>query len=453
MADREEVEGGAAEPQQKKRRYNENIKGFNDSEIQKLIKSLRKFYDPIEMISKVAKDANLQNKNIDDLRKLAELILQRGKDVMEAHQDPCWGFWWTTEDDSNLLIGVYEHGFGPRSWMNISKDCSLGLESKINFQKIPLRDHLELRVKYLLNLMKKRELERIQASVDADEATQFEAANEASLVESQPKVESDGESEQESLSDDSRNVTNLPPVPIEEQLAGPSSSTFMDHLIPEEVEQEHEMADLSNAREKIKGFNNKEIQKLIKSLSKFSNPIERIDIVAQDAEIQEKNIDDLKRLGQLIIERAKEAMIIPLRRDQIPLKTDESGKVKQKEYREPLFQVAGVQRGAKSLFKYQQELELLAKFLPQNIEERKNWIMHGKTKIPDWNAHWTIKDDSKLLIGVYEHGLGSWSNIMLDRSLGLKWKISDVAMKKGYVERRVTYLLNLINEMEFEKMK
>ncbi|XP_065583368.1 chromodomain-helicase-DNA-binding protein 1-like isoform X1 [Artemia franciscana] len=368
-------------------------------------------------------------------------------------EDPCWGFWWTTEDDSNLLIGVYEHGFGPRSWMNISKDCSLGLESKINFQKIPLRDHLELRVKYLLNLMKKRELERIQASVDADEATQFEAANEASLVESQPKVESDGESEQESLSDDSRNVTNLPPVPIEEQLAGPSSSTFMDHLIPEEVEQEHEMADLSNAREKIKGFNNKEIQKLIKSLSKFSNPIERIDIVAQDAEIQEKNIDDLKRLGQLIIERAKEAMIIPLRRDQIPLKTDESGKVKQKEYREPLFQVAGVQRGAKSLFKYQQELELLAKFLPQNIEERKNWIMHGKTKIPDWNAHWTIKDDSKLLIGVYEHGLGSWSNIMLDRSLGLKWKISDVAMKKGYVERRVTYLLNLINEMEFEKMK
>ncbi|XP_065583369.1 chromodomain-helicase-DNA-binding protein 1-like isoform X2 [Artemia franciscana] len=303
-------------------------------------------------------------------------------------EDPCWGFWWTTEDDSNLLIGVYEHGFGPRSWMNISKDCSLGLESKINFQKIPLRDHLELRVKYLLNLMKKRELERIQ-----------------------------------------------------------------DHLIPEEVEQEHEMADLSNAREKIKGFNNKEIQKLIKSLSKFSNPIERIDIVAQDAEIQEKNIDDLKRLGQLIIERAKEAMIIPLRRDQIPLKTDESGKVKQKEYREPLFQVAGVQRGAKSLFKYQQELELLAKFLPQNIEERKNWIMHGKTKIPDWNAHWTIKDDSKLLIGVYEHGLGSWSNIMLDRSLGLKWKISDVAMKKGYVERRVTYLLNLINEMEFEKMK
>lgn len=71
----------------------------------------------------------------------------------------------------------------------------------------------------------------MQASVDADEATQFEAANEASLVESQPKVESDGESEQESLSDDSRNVTNLPPVPIEEQLAGPSSSTFMvNHL-------------------------------------------------------------------------------------------------------------------------------------------------------------------------------------------------------------------------------
>jgi len=69
-----------------------------------------------------------------------------------------------------------------------------------------------------------------------------------------------------------------------------------------------------------------QIQKLIKSLSKFSNPIERIDIVTQDAEIQEKNIIDLKQLGELIIERAKEAMIIPFRRDQIPLCMDHSGK-------------------------------------------------------------------------------------------------------------------------------
>jgi len=46
--------------------------------------------------------------------------------------------------------------------------------------------------------------------------------------------------------------------------------------------------------------------------------------------------------------------------------------------REPVFKVAGVESSAKSLFKYQQWLELLVKFVPKNIEERKNWKMDGK---------------------------------------------------------------------------
>ncbi|XP_065579280.1 uncharacterized protein LOC136039449 [Artemia franciscana] len=59
-----------------------------------------------------------------------------------------------------------------------------------------------------------------------------------------------------------------------------------------------------------------QIQKLIKSFPKFSNQIERMDIVVEDAKRKDKNIDDLKKLGKLLIERAKAAMIIPLCRDQ-----------------------------------------------------------------------------------------------------------------------------------------
>ncbi|KAK2721432.1 UBX domain-containing protein 7-like [Artemia franciscana] len=56
---------------------------------------------------------------------------------------------------------------------------------------------------------------KMEAIVDADEETQFKAAIKASLVESQSKVESDSESEIESFSDDSKDVANLPPVPVE----------------------------------------------------------------------------------------------------------------------------------------------------------------------------------------------------------------------------------------------
>ena len=39
---------------------------------------------------------------------------------------------WTSEDDSNLLIGVYEYGMG--SWEQLQSDVALGLEKKVDSQ-------------------------------------------------------------------------------------------------------------------------------------------------------------------------------------------------------------------------------------------------------------------------------------------------------------------------------
>lgn len=38
-------------------------------------------------------------------------------------------------------------------------------------------------------------------------------------------------------------------------------------------------------------------------------------------------------------------------------------------------------------------------------------------------VRWTGVDDSKLLIGVYEHGIGNWENIRNDIPLGLSNKV------------------------------
>lgn len=42
----------------------------------------------------------------------------------------------------------------------------------------------------------------------------------------------------------------------------------------------------------------------------------------------------------------------------------------------------------------------------------------------DWDVPWAIEDDSKLLAGVYEYGVGSWEAIKMDPSFGLADKVS-----------------------------
>lgn len=59
-------------------------------------------------------------------------------------------------------------------------------------------------------------------------------------------------------------------------------------------------------KEKIKGFSDTEIRRFIKSYKKFPNPLERLEDIACDAELQEKPLIDLKFLGNLLHERCLE---------------------------------------------------------------------------------------------------------------------------------------------------
>ena len=50
--------------------------------------------------------------------------------------------------------------------------------------------------------------------------------------------------------------------------------------------------------------------------------------------------------------------------------------------------------------------------------------MVTRAKPVNWpGVRWTAVDDAKLLIGVYEHGLGNWENIRSDSTLGLSNKV------------------------------
>uniref|UniRef100_A0A8C6X910 Chromodomain helicase DNA binding protein 1 n=1 Tax=Naja naja TaxID=35670 RepID=A0A8C6X910_NAJNA len=195
----------------------ENIKGFSDAEIRRFIKSYKKFGGPLERLDAIARDAELVDKSEIDLRRLGELVhngcfkalkdnssgqeraggrlgkvkgptfrisgVQVNAKLVISHEEeleplhksipsdpeerkrytiPChtkaahFDMDWGKEDDSNLLIGIYEYGYG--SWEMIKMDPDLSLTHKIlpdDPDKKPQAKQLQTRADYLIKLLSK----------------------------------------------------------------------------------------------------------------------------------------------------------------------------------------------------------------------------------------------------------------------------------------------------------
>lgn len=43
-----------------------------------------------------------------------------------------------------------------------------------------------------------------------------------------------------------------------------------------------------------------------------------------------------------------------------------------------------------------------------------------------WGVTWDVPDDSMLLVGIFEYGLGSWEAIKADESLSLSSKVTEL---------------------------
>ncbi|XP_019785213.1 chromodomain-helicase-DNA-binding protein 1 isoform X6 [Tursiops truncatus] len=208
----------------------ENIKGFSDAEIRRFIKSYKKFGGPLERLDAIARDAELVDKSETDLRRLGELVhngcikalkdnssgtertggrlgkvkgptfrisgVQVNAKLVISHEEeliplhksipsdpeerkqyiiPChtkaahFDIDWGKEDDSNLLIGIYEYGYG--SWEMIKMDPDLSLTHKIlpdDPDKKPQAKQLQTRADYLIKLLSKdlarKEAQRLSGS-------------------------------------------------------------------------------------------------------------------------------------------------------------------------------------------------------------------------------------------------------------------------------------------------
>uniref|UniRef100_A0A3Q1MAR5 Chromodomain helicase DNA binding protein 1 n=1 Tax=Bos taurus TaxID=9913 RepID=A0A3Q1MAR5_BOVIN len=253
----------------------ENIKGFSDAEIRRFIKSYKKFGGPLERLDAIARDAELVDKSETDLRRLGELVhngcikalkdsssgtertggrlgkvkgptfrisgVQVNAKLVISHEEeliplhksipsdpeerkqyiiPChtkaahFDIDWGKEDDSNLLIGIYEYGYG--SWEMIKMDPDLSLTHKIlpdDPDKKPQAKQLQTRADYLIKLLSrdlaKKEAQRLSGALSESKSESKERSKKSSVLDAPVHITAGGE-----------------PVPIAEESEELDQKTF-----------------------------------------------------------------------------------------------------------------------------------------------------------------------------------------------------------------------------------
>ncbi|XP_062861371.1 chromodomain-helicase-DNA-binding protein 2 isoform X2 [Trichomycterus rosablanca] len=199
-----------------------NVEGFTDAEIRRFIKAYKKFGAPLERLEAIARDSELVDKSIADLKRLGELLHTTCVTAIQEHEEqmkenpteakgpgkrrgvnikisgvqvnaksiiqheeefeplhkaisvnpaersrfqlscrvkvPHFDVDWTVQDDAQLLLGIFEHGYG--NWDQIKTDPELKLADKIlpdEPDKKPQAKQLQIRADYLLKMLKKEQ--------------------------------------------------------------------------------------------------------------------------------------------------------------------------------------------------------------------------------------------------------------------------------------------------------
>lgn len=167
--------------------------------------------------------------------------------------------------------------------------------------------------------------------------------------------------------------------------------------------------------------------------------------MACDAELQEKPLQELKKLAELLHDRCKAYMNEQTKENTETVQEDPKSK---KKLRGTSFKIGGVSVNAKTLLQCEQELEPLDEIL-SNEEEFKNWMFDIKTKSSHFDVEWGAEEDTKLLKGIYIYGLGSWEQIKLDPSLEIGSKIllnEDKKPQAKHLLSRAEYLLKVLRK-------
>uniref|UniRef100_A0A670J9P9 Chromodomain helicase DNA binding protein 2 n=1 Tax=Podarcis muralis TaxID=64176 RepID=A0A670J9P9_PODMU len=199
-------------------------------------------------------------------------------------------------------------------------------------------------------------------------------------------------------------------------------------------------------KDMVEGFTDTEIRRFIKAYKKFGVPLERLECIARDAELVDKSVADLKRLGELLHNSCVSAM----QEYEEHLKENPAENKGPGKRRGPTIKISGVQVNVKAIIQHEEEFAMLHKTIPTDPEERARFCLTCRVKAAHFDVDWSLEDDSHLLVGVYEHGYGNWELIKSDPELKLTNKILPVETDKKpqgkQLQARVDYLLKLLKK-------
>jgi chromodomain-helicase-DNA-binding protein 1 len=153
--------------------------------------------------------------------------------------------------------------------------------------------------------------------------------------------------------------------------------------------------------EKIHGFNDTELRRFVKSYKKYPLPLTRMEDIAEDADLTDKPLGDLIDLGRRIRERCLAAV-----ENGDAAAADEKKKVAAVKF-------GGVSVNPKTLLETEKLLRPLGKLLPAERGARRAWRLASSVKDAHFDVDWTLEDDSRLLVGIYDYGLGSWEQAIV----------------------------------------
>ncbi|XP_055712394.1 chromodomain-helicase-DNA-binding protein 1 isoform X2 [Phlebotomus papatasi] len=199
------------------------------------------------------------------------------------------------------------------------------------------------------------------------------------------------------------------------------------------------------SKEKILNFTDQELRRFIRSYKKFPAPLKRLEAIACDAELQEKPLAELKKMGELLRKRCVTFL------DEHSKENDNDTNGVKKRGARAGFSVkfGGVSFNARTLMACEEELQPLDEMIPGSADERLKWVLDIKTRPANFDVEWRVEEDSKLLCGIYQYGIGSWEAMKMDPSLGLSEKILSNDNKKPqakHLQSRSEYLLKIIRK-------
>ncbi|XP_068011418.1 chromodomain-helicase-DNA-binding protein 1 isoform X2 [Melanerpes formicivorus] len=348
----------------------ENIKGFSDAEIRRFIKSYKKFGGPLERLDAIARDAELVDKSEMDLRRLGELVhngcikalkdnsfgqertgsrlgkvkgptfrisgVQVNAKLVISHEEelaplhksipsdpeerkryviPChtkaahFDVDWGKEDDSNLLIGIYEYGYG--SWEMIKMDPDLSLTQKIlpdDPDKKPQAKQLQTRADYLIKLLNKdlarKEAQRFTGAGNSKRRktrTKKNRATKAAKIKEEIKSNSSSSPSEKSDEDDEDNEVNIihtdeivsvkqphKKIKAEENEKKPES----DFGIKKQTEEKRETKEKENKRDLKREKKEKEDKKELKIIKENGEKLK--ESTQKEKEVKEEKVNEIK---------------------------------------------------------------------------------------------------------------------------------------------------------------